>query len=294
MRGMWISEAEVGERLDLAGAIDAVERALEHEAAGTAKTMVKTVLSWGGGHTLHAVGGIDETAGLVGTKTWVHTAGGANPLLILWDSETGALRAIIEAFALGQLRTAAMSGVGTRRLARPDTAQAAIIGTGKQALSQARALAAVLPLTHIRVHSRDAVRRATFAATVEDALGIETVAADTVADAVAGVGVVTTATRATEPFLTAAMLAPGCHVNAIGAITPERAELAGDVIERADVLATDSIDAARVLASELAGHLDRLVGIGSASRGTAELTVFKAMGIGLADVALGSAILEAQ
>ena len=109
MTAPWITEAEVLERLTLAGAISAVEQALAREAAGTAKTMLKTHVAWGEGHTLHAIGGVDGD--LVGTKTWAHTAGGANPLLILWDSETGERRAVIEAFALGQLRTAAMSGV---------------------------------------------------------------------------------------------------------------------------------------------------------------------------------------
>lgn len=288
-----VTEAEVKDLLDLTGAIDAVERALEREAAGAARTMVKTHLTWGAGHTLHAIGGLDETAGLVGTKTWAHTAGGASPLLILWDSETGALRAVVEAFALGQLRTSAMSGVATRRLARSDVDVAALIGTGKQALPQARALAAVLPLTSLRVHSRDPARRAAFASAAADALGIEVVAADSVADAVDGAGVVTTATRATEPFLAASMLAPGAHVNAIGAITPERAELHADVVERAGIVATDSVSSARDLAAELAGHADRVVSIGAVSgRGGADLTVFKAMGIGLADVALGCAILE--
>ena len=290
---MLITEQEVVDALDLPAAIDAVERALAGEAAGTAKTMLKTHLSWGGGHTLHAVGGVDEGAGIVGTKTWAHTSGGASPLLILWDAHSGALRAVIEAFALGQLRTAAMSGVATRRLADPAVVTAAVIGTGKQALPQVRALAAVLPLKEVRVHSRDGERRLAFARRVEDELGIEAVAAPTVEAAVEGAGVITTVTRATEPFLAASMIDAGAHVNAVGAITPERAELRPDVLDRCGVIAADSVDSARALASELAGHLDRLQPLSSVTgRGGADLTVFKAMGIGLADVALGTALLE--
>jgi len=287
----WISEGAVVERLDLPRAIDAIERTLAREAVGAAATMVKTHLAWGDGHTLHAIGGLDGD--LVGTKTWAHTAGGANPLLILWDSETGERRAVIEAFALGQLRTAAMSGLATRILADPATTLAAVIGTGKQALPQVSALATVLPISVVRVHSRDAEHRRAMARRVEAEVGVEAVIAETVADAVDGAGVVTTATRATAPFLAASMVSAGAHVNAIGAITPERAELHADLVDRALVV-VDSIEQARSLASEVDGRelwpLSSLVG---APRPAAEITLFKAMGIGLADVALGRAILEA-
>jgi alanine dehydrogenase len=288
----WISEGAVVERLTLPRAIDAIERALAREAVGASKTMVKTHLSWGDGHTLHAIGGVDGD--LVGTKTWAHTAGGAAPLLILWDSETGERRAVIEAFALGQLRTAAMSGLATRLLADPTTSVGAVIGTGKQALPQASALVTVLPITTLRVHGRDAGRRATMARRVEAELGVEAVDAASVVEAADGAGVVTTATRATEPLLHAAMVASGAHVNAIGAITPERAEIAADLVARAFVV-TDSIESARALASEVGDRdlvaLSSLVG---GARPAADVTLFKAMGIGLADVALGRAVLEAS
>ncbi len=291
MTANWISEGEVVERLDLPSAIDAIERALAREAAGTAKTMMKTHLAWGDGHTLHAIGGLDGD--LVGTKTWAHTAGGAKPLLILWDSETGERRAVVEAFALGQLRTAAMSGLATRMLADPTTAIGAVIGTGKQALPQVSALVSVLPITSIRVYGPDEERRKAMATRVEGELGIETVVSDSVAEAVDGAGVITTATRATEPFLAGSMVASGTHVNAIGAITPERAELFADLVDRSFV-ATDSVEQARALAREVDGReLRALSSLVGSPRPAADVTLFKAMGIGLADVALGRAILEA-
>lgn len=287
----WISELEVVKALTLPRAIDAIERALAREAVGAAKTMVKTHISWGDGHTLHAIGGVDGD--LVGTKTWAHTAGGAAPLLILWDTETGERRAVIEAFALGQLRTAAMSGLATRILADPATTIAAVIGTGKQALPQASALATVLGLSAMRVYGRSRDKAVAMATRVRDEMGIDAIAVDSVADAVAGAGVITTATRATEPFLTAAMVDRGAHVNAIGAITPERAELAPDLLDRAFVVA-DSVESARNLGTEVQGrNLRALSSLVGASRPPADVTVFKAMGIGLADVALGRAILEA-
>src|SRR6185437_8817805 len=96
---LWIREAEVTSLLDMGEAIAALEAGLKLEAAGAAENMVKTHAVWGGGHTLHAIGAIFPEAGFVGTKTWAH-AGGANPLLLLFDAHDGQLKAIIEAFAL--------------------------------------------------------------------------------------------------------------------------------------------------------------------------------------------------
>jgi len=283
---LWLTEDDVRERLTLARAIDAVEAALSHEAAGTAKTMVKTHVAWGEGHTLHAIGGVDGD--LVGTKTWAHTAGGANPLLVLWDSETGERRAVIEAFLLGRLRTAAMSGVATRALAVGPVRTVAVIGTGKQAGPQVDALRAVLPVEEVRVFGRDVARRDAFAARVD------AVSCASVEEAVSGATVITTVTRATEPFLSSAMVLSGTHVNAVGAITPERAELCADLVDRC-LIVTDSVESAGRLGAEVRGRA--LVPLSSTvgrARPAADVTLFKAMGIGLADVALGRAILEAS
>src|SRR4051812_13512533 len=117
MTGLWISEAEVASVLDMAAAIEAIRAGLAAEARGDAVNMVKTHTAWDG-HTLHAIGAVFSHAGVVGTKTWAHTAGGAAPLLILFDAGDGSVRAVIEAFALGQLRTASVSRVATDPLAR--------------------------------------------------------------------------------------------------------------------------------------------------------------------------------
>src|SRR3954469_538839 len=159
----WLVEKEVSELIDLPAAIDAVEAGLRLEAAGEGATMEKTHVAWGGGDTLHAIGAALPGRDVVGTKTWAHTAGGATPLLVLWDAATGKLRAIVEAFVLGQLRTAAVSAVATRWMADSAAAELAIIGTGKQALPQVAAVAAVRPLSRVRVYSPSPEHRREFA-----------------------------------------------------------------------------------------------------------------------------------
>src|SRR5204862_610706 len=110
-------------------------------------------------HTFHASGASFPTSVVVGTKSLSHTGGGATPLLVLFGADDGRVVAIIEAFALGQLRTASVSGLATDLLAPPDASTMAIIGTGKQALPQVAAVAAVRPIAGVRVHSPNAEHR---------------------------------------------------------------------------------------------------------------------------------------
>jgi gentisate 1,2-dioxygenase len=294
---LWISEADVVSMMDLADAIDAVEAGLTAEARGEAENMQKTVVAWNGG-TLHALGG--KFANFVGTKTWAHTEPGATPLLIVYDRANGDLVAVIEARALGQLRTAAISGVATRWLA-PDAEEMAIIGTGRQGLPQVAAVAAVRPIKRVRVYGRNEDRRRRLAERVKSELDIEATAFDNVADAVRGVPIITTATRAREPFLTTAMVAPGAHINAIGAIVPAGAELAGDLVDRCTLVVADSVPQAQKLSRELIDSfgkrgnwqdvksLSSIVAEKRARRGD-ELTLFKSLGIGIADLAIGAEI----
>jgi ornithine cyclodeaminase len=267
--------------------------------------MVKTHLGWSPGRDLHALGASLHGAGLVGTKTWTHTPQGATPLLVLFNSDDGSLVAIIEAFALGQLRTSGISAVAADHLADPTADRLGIIGTGKQALGQVAAVAAVRPIKSVQVFSRDPDRRGAFAERVHSALGLAATAVESVEEAVADAGVVTLVTRATEPFLDAAMLRPGTHVNAVGAIAEDRMEFNPAVLDRCGVVAVDSLPQAKKLSRELMEHygpdeaawsevipLHSLVASHARRPEGADLTLFKALGMGISDVTLGLACLE--
>jgi alanine dehydrogenase len=301
---LWITEADVVDALSLPEAIPALEAGLALEAAGTARNMAKTHQIWGGHHTLHAIGAVVEGAHIVGTKTWAHTAGGATPLVTLWNSETGRLEAIIEAFALGQMRTGGISGVATGRMARQDADDLAIIGSGKQAMTQVVAVAAVRPLKRIRVFSPTAENRRAFLARLEKLFPAMTlVEANSAEEAVKNAPIITLVTRARTPVLTAAMIAPGTHLNAVGAITPEREEFTQDVFQRVSAIAVDMVDSVRSLSAEFRKRfgegdwssvrpLSELVAAKSERSPGADITLFKAMGMGLSDLALGIEILK--
>lgn len=305
MSALWITEAEVAALIGMDEAIAALERGLAAEAAGGAVNMVKTHTTFGHGDTLHAIGATMLAEGVVGTKTWAHTEGGANPLLILFDASDGQLVAIIEAFALGQLRTSAISGLASRWLAAPEASEMALIGAGKQALAQVAAVAAVRKLRRVRVASRNPENATAFAKRASAELQLEVEPAASVAAAAKDADIITLITRATAPFLHSAMVAPGAHINAVGAVVPERAEFAPAMLARCAVVATDTIPGVRALSREFIEFygkderawdtvlpLSRVIATGNGRPPGADLTLFKAMGMGISDLSMGVEVLR--
>jgi alanine dehydrogenase len=297
---LWISEAEVVSMMDIAGAIDALEQGLMAEARNEAQNMIKTHVEWDGGSTLHAIGAVFPVAGFCGTKVWSHTKNGATPMLVLFDSNDGSLKAIIEAFALGQMRTAAACGVATRWLAEPAAEEFAMIGTGKQAISQVAAILAVRPIRRIRVFSPDEGRRNRFVERLRSEFELETVAASSVREAVEGASIITLATRAKDPILSADMVERGAHINSVGAIVPSRAEVTSDVLSRSSRIVTDSVPQARKLSRELIDFLgsddarwktvhplSTIVSERFPRSEADDLTLFKSLGVGISDLSLG-------
>lgn len=291
---IWLSEADVAETVDLDAAVVAVRAALVAEHAGQAATMAKTALAWAGGHTLHAIGGVDHATGLVATKTWAHTGGGAQPVLAVWDAATGRLQAMIEAFALGQLRTASITAVAIDAMAPPDAPIVAIIGTGKQAFPQVAAAISRRTVCEVRVHSPTPEHRDAFVERLRPV--VTAIACADAQSAAAGADIVITATRARQPVLTVDDLGANTLVCAVGAITPERAELDGAIATRAALVASDSPDTARQLSHELDGAAE-VVALRAVVAGAVDVPVhghrvFKAMGLGLADLAVAGEVLR--
>ncbi len=280
----------------------ALESGLLMEARGTAHNIAKAMGRWGDGAATHGLGAMFPEAGLVGWKTWAVTKTGGAVTYELFSAETGALLAIMEAKTLGATRTAAMTGLGTRWLSRPDAETLAVIGGGRQALAQVAAINLVRPLRQVWVHSRSEDRREAFAATVRSrlpSLNIETT--PSVEAATAQADIVTTITRAQEPFLEAAMLRHGTHLNAIGAIFPTHAEFGADVLDRADFIAVDTLPDVKRNSREFREHfgegdwsqvhpLSAVIGGAAVRPDDADLTVFKSLGMGISDLSVASEI----
>ena len=195
--------------------------------------------------------------------------------------------------------------MATKYLAADGASDMALIGTGKQALTQLAAVAAVRPLRRVRAFGRDAARRAEFVARARKTLGLNVEEASSVAQAVDGAAIVTLVTRATSPILDAGMLAPGTHVNAVGAISPERTEFEPSLLARCAAVVADSVPQVRDLSSEFVDYYGQdevkwsavrpLCSVVADAKGRpagADLTLFKAMGMGISDLALGMEILR--
>jgi alanine dehydrogenase len=303
----WITEANVIQLMHLGDAIEALTRGLLEEAAGSARNMEKTAAHWGKSSNMHAIGAVFEGADVFGTKTWGNTPAGSTPLLILWNATSAQLLAIIEARALGQMRTGAMSAIATRWMSREDADDLAIIGTGKQALTQVAAVAAVRRLRRIRLFSPTPAKRSAFAEELRRNFPRTDIrVASDPADATDGASIITLITRAREPILTASMIAKGAHVNAAGAITNERMEFSQDIFPRTTLVVVDTLPATRQLSAEFIEWYDgkrggdwtsvqRISSIVAAAQPRpidTDLSLFKPMGMGISDVALGIEIIR--
>jgi len=224
--------------------------------------------------------------------------------VLLYRPDTGEPLALINASALTEIRTAAASAVATSLLARPDASELAIIGTGVQARAHALALAASRPLTMIRIAGRTPERARAIAnelAALAPLAGVPVVASASAADAVAGAGIVVTATTAAQPVLLDGWLEPGTHINAVGACLPETRELDPATVARAAVFAdsresalAEAGDVGLALAEEAIGpgHIRAEIGelltgqaVGRTSDG--EITVFESLGLAVEDLAAG-------
>lgn len=293
------TEEDVRAAVTLPAVIDSVERVLVHEAGGGAWNLDKTMASWPAGDgrgAAHALGAVDLDARLVIFKTWVYTPVGASSLMTMFSAADGATVGVAEAAAAGALRTAAISGIATRWLADPDADELAVLGAGRQALRQVEAVAAVRPLRRVRLWNRTAAKAEELAEQVRTALGFEVVVAPTVEDATRDVPIVTLITRAADPFLRLDHLAPGAHLNAVGAILPTHAEFDPALLAESALTVVDSEPNARKGSRELReffgedwGAVRTLADVvaGKVARPAApRCTVFKGMGMGLSDLAV--------
>ena len=244
--------------------------------------------------------------GVCGFKTYTIANGAGRFFVYLYDIAGGPPLAIMEANRLGQLRTGAASGVAARHMAAPDATTAALLGSGAQAASQLEALCAVRPIEKVRVYSPTPRNRAALAERETARLGISVEAVDSPELAVREAQVVITITTSRSPVFKGEWLIPGAFVCAAGGAHPYATELDVATIRRADVVAVDDPEQARIECGEFmsatadgALHWERVrelcqVVAGRTPGRTTEqdLTLFKSLGMALWDVAAAKAVYD--
>jgi alanine dehydrogenase len=220
-------------------------------------------------------------------------------VMLVFDRQTGLPRACLDASVLTALRTAAASAVATRVLARPDAGRLAIIGAGEEAESHLIAMRLVRPLDRIAVWSRNRDKTEAFAGK------FDIVAAPTMAAALTDADIVCTTTSATEPFLAAAMLPVGVHLNAVGGSAPHMRELLPDCVPALSVF-TDyrpslEAQAGEVIDARAAGLVpadwqateigEVIAGMRPGRTGDAQRTIYRSLGVASQDLAAADFIV---
>ncbi len=145
--------------------------------------------------------------------------------VMLFSADTGELLALMNASAITAIRTAAVSGVATKLLAREDAGELAIIGTGVQARAHIEAMACVRPIKRARVASLTFEHAKTFADEFGTRYRFPIEPVDSVEAAVRGAEIIVTATTAAEPILKREWLSPGTHLNVVGSSIPTTREV---------------------------------------------------------------------
>jgi alanine dehydrogenase len=219
--------------------------------------------------------------------------------VLLFEPEAGRPLAILDAAAITAIRTAAVSAVATRALAREEAGELALLGSGVQASHHLAALALVRPVRRVRVWSRDAAKARQFAAVEAARHGLPVEAVASARDAVFGADLICTVTSAREPVLAGEWLASGAHVNAVGSCTPAARELDAPAMARARLYtdrresvlheAGDFLQARREGAigdEHIVGEIGELLaGRVAGRRSAAEITLFESLGLAVEDLA---------
>lgn len=232
---------------------------------------------------------------------------GHQGVVVLFDDHTGSPLAIVDAEAVTALRTAAVSAVATEALARPDACTLALLGTGAQAETHLVGLMDVRPFTRVRVWGRNREHAAAFQRRMAGRVRVAPELAASPADAVAGADVVCTVTGSPTPILDAADVDAGTHINAVGACRPQHRELGTALVARGRLYVDHREAAAReagdyliplaegaIAESHIVAELGQvLVGERPGRQAPSDVTIFKALGLAVEDVA-AAAVLYGQ
>jgi ornithine cyclodeaminase/alanine dehydrogenase-like protein (mu-crystallin family) len=221
-------------------------------------------------------------------------------------NENGEMLALMEADALGQMRTGAASGVATRFLARDDAHTLAVIGTGWQARSQLEACFHVRNITRVLVYGRDAERRANFCEEMSARIGHAVEPVESAREAIAEADVICTMTNSSTPVFEGARLRPGTHINAAGSNRANAQEIDVETVTRAAVVAVEDLAQAKVESGDLRAAnesgtwsweratllSDVIAGHALGRTGDDQITLFESLGVGLWDLAAASHVFD--
>jgi ornithine cyclodeaminase/alanine dehydrogenase len=300
-----VSHEDVAAVLDLSAIIAAVEDSLAQEAAGRVSVPTRTTMDtehgWFRVMPGALSGGWDPP--VVGAKIMaLARGGGLSYLLLLYDELSGNLLAMMDAAALTQLRTGAISAVFLRRVLPGGAALLGLFGSGFQARGQLEMIAAAIRVGGVRVYSPRAERRQAFAGEMTERLGIDVEAVDD-PKIVARAPLVVLATRTTAPALSGSWLVSGTVVVSIGSTRRDLREVDVDTFRRARCVIVDHAGQALAECGDILAALEagvitnaHILPLASAELASAcensEVRLFKPSGSVAQDLAVGRMVYE--
>lgn len=296
MKVLQINAQEVRERLSLPDCIEAMARAMSAVSSGRFDAPRRRITPLERGHFFLMPGSMAEGP-VFGAK--LISLLPSNPeqnlpavqgFIALFHHDTGAPLALVDGASITYLRTAAMSALATRTLARENAVTHGIFGAGALAMEHLKAMACVREIEVTRVWARDRSRAKAFADFAARQTGLNVEAADP--QQAAACDIVTTVTNADTPVLRGRWLAPGCHLNLVGAHQPDHREADTEAVGKASIY-VDTLEGAmkeagdilipmaegQLAKSSLRGEIGQVLeGEAKGRQNGSEITLFKSLG----------------
>lgn len=301
---IYLTEAEISELLTMHETVEILDEMFKARARGEIVNRPRVRVPFpGGGLNVMPAGWAER--GVVGHKTYSVAGGGASFHIALYDTSGKGLLAFMGGGRISGLRTGAVTGLAARVLAGDASGgPVAVIGAGFQATAQVNGVIAATGTDDVRIWSRSAERRGSFAATMAGSTGVDVRATGSIEEAIEGAPIIVVITKAHMPTLAASQVAPGTTVIAAGNNTWVNSEIDPALFGEADLVVVDDIENARIEAGELMRaaevgliswdrvvSLHDVIGGNHAGRANAEqIVVCELQGIGIEDVAVAEVV----
>jgi len=299
---IWLNETDVRAAVSMAGLIETMESALASFSAGAVKQPVRTVIEPPGGFFASMPAYLGSTPAMGAKLVTVFHDNPSRGLpthlatIVLLDPATGKLLAILDGRFITEARTAAVSAVAARYLAREDAAVLAIIGSGVQARSHLDALSLVRKFTEVRCWSPSATHVANF---VAESRKYPVRAVESAETATRGADVIVLVTASPTPVIDDSWVKPGACVISVGACRPNQREMDPALVARARLIVDSRAAALKESGDVVQGILEGRFGEGHLAaelgqvvsdpqlgrRDAGEITIFKSLGLAVEDVA---------
>jgi ornithine cyclodeaminase len=310
---VYLTRDDARELLDMESCVPLMVDTLKALSRKEATQVLRSVIKLGDRNVLGIMPATMDSMKLAGAKVITVFPGNFSKglpshqgVVLIFETETGALKAAVDGDAITGIRTAACSAAATGALARKDAKVLAILGSGLQARAHLSAMRLVREITEVLVWDIDIDSAKRFKLEMEEAHGLPVTECQTSRDATRAADIICTVTAAKSPVLFGDSVKPGAHINAVGACSPDcreldtnavaKAKLFGDSRESALAEAGDlliPIKEGALAESHFLGELgDVLLGRLAGRTLDTDITIFESLGLAVEDLASAEFIYE--